>query len=194
MRFSTIAYSLGVVLLLTLIQTPAQIVGEPADGLVGLYNDRSRTKQFILHGVGHVSVNESTLDRMTGLLPAGFKQQDETVSIVWEKARLESQGIPPLIVRLKIQVNVGHTMEARNALFTKIEDARGEMVALDPLGPNLELRLSERGSWTGKFINTMDSSLSRISGSDHLALELPFTLFDQKSGRPVRGPYSAKPS
>src|SRR5688572_3344910 len=59
-------------------------------------------------------------------------------------------------------------------LITKIDDARGRIVNL-ATGKSFVLRLSERGAWAGRFIH------SESHGSDHLAVEFPFSLYDEES-------------
>jgi hypothetical protein len=63
-------------------------------------------------------------------------------------------------------------------LVTKIDDAHGKITNI-ATGRSFMLRLSQRGMWIGTLIH------SDSHGSDHLAVELPFSLYDESGEKLV---------
>lgn len=139
--------------------------------------DTDDFSEWLVRGDSTVVAESSTLARLTGRLPATAGNQDEKLSVVWPEARLETSGRAPLNVRMEVELTTGHTMAVGEdtpypGLITKLSDARGQIIDFET-GRISYLRLSERGDWIGKFIH------SYSAGSDHLAVEIPFSLYDK---------------
>lgn len=137
------------------------------------------TVEWTIHGKNIAAVLPATIDRLTGGIAASSAPPTDSFSLVWPEAQLEARGRPPLPVRIELHLSVGHTMSVGAhtpypGLITKIDDAKGRFVNL-ATNQTYTLRMSESGTWAGRFIH------SDSHGSDHLAVELPFALYDDKT-------------
>jgi hypothetical protein len=144
---------------------------------------QEETAEWTIRADNSATAKRATIDRLTGSAPAASATSSEIFSLIWPEALLEADGRVPPSVRLELLLSVGHTMSVGEhtpypGLITKIDDARGRIVNL-ATGQVFMLRMSERGNWGGFFIHA-DSH-----GTDHLAVEFPFSLYDEKSSELV---------
>lgn len=133
---------------------------------------------WLIRGEGTIVASTATLAQLTGLglTPSGESQ--EHITLFWPEALLEAEGRAPRRIRMEIELMPGRIFEIGTqypGLITKLDDVRGNIVDLET-NRVARLRLSERGTWIGKLIH------SETRGADHLAAEIPFSLYDQVTG------------
>lgn len=167
--------------LLLLVSTP-QVLAASAVGQSGTTEAEAEAEasNWIIEGNNSVNASEQLLARMRGESGSSDNEQ-KVVTILWPEAQLTSTGRPPMRVRLELTLTAGTTMSIGPntpypGLITKLTDAQGSLTNLST-GYRAELVLSERESWIGKFIH------SSSAGIDHLAVEVPFSLYDVKTQR-----------
>lgn len=134
---------------------------------------------WVVHGDAKVVTQMSTLRQLTGQVPFENHMLGRTVAVEWPIATIRADGREPLRANMALSLITGHTMRVGAdtpypGLVTKLRDAVGTLTDLDT-GYKVKIRLSERGNWIGAFVH------SDSRGMNHLAFELPLSLYDATS-------------
>lgn len=136
-----------------------------------------------LEGIGAVEASAALLERARGTANPYPQMPEETIAVSWTGARMHADGADSIEVDMTVALVVGTSFKVGTTtpypgVITKLVSAHGEITALAS-GQTVELRMSERGSWVGKLLH------SDARGPNHLAAEIPFSLFDKKTGQLV---------